>query len=139
MNTRFCAVVTAEELAKGRVLICKNLENDDYSGSEDETDNSAGMADLELFESDEEDQEPDPPEPGSFADMMQKADEMHPIKYLDGSEYSLQQHLQRLGNDFDGIQVIPTPRYEINLFHHGFQRWKWLEQYVAWRESNILI
>lgn len=131
--------MTAEELAKGRVLICKNLENDDYSGSEDETDNSAGMADLELFESDEEDQEPDPPEPGSFADMMQKADEMHPIKYLDGSEYSLQQHLQRLGNDFDGIQVIPTPRYEINLFHHGFQRWKWLEQYVAWRESNILI
>lgn len=144
LNTRFCAFVTAEELAKGFVLICKNLENDDYTDNDDftesdeKTNNGAEIESIKLSDSGEVDEEPDP-EPGSFADMMQRADEMHPMKYLDGSEYSLKQRLQRLGNDFDSVQGIPTPKYEVNLFHHGFQRWKWPEKYVAWRESNILI
>lgn len=71
--------------------------------------------------------------------FMMQAEGGKGIWYSDGTERTEKQALHELGDDYDGIQVTPTPGDEVGMFHYGFERIEWRERYIAWREGQTLL
>lgn len=135
LSKRFCAVVTKEYLEEGLILICKSLE-DEIESDSDEDDNDNDFANLQTSE----DEEDDEGSPSMRSDgFMMQAEGGNGIRFSDGTERTEKQALRELGNDYDGIQVIPTPDDEVGMFHYGFERIEWRERYIAWREEQALL
>ncbi|KAL1582970.1 hypothetical protein WHR41_08246 [Cladosporium halotolerans] len=127
LSKRFCAVVTRKCLENELVLICKSLEDEIESDSdEDDSGNDIAINDegSPILSSDR---------------FMMQAEGGKGIRFSDGTERTEKQALQELGDDYDGIQVIPTPDDEVGMFHYGFERIEWKERYIAWREDQALL
>jgi len=146
LNKRFCAVVTRDALQEGEVLICKSLDFD----SEQERLRDEEMNEEFHYDSDDDnsadlDDDEYPPfkslgELGG--DLMAYASQaMSDPRVLEAAtcRITTKQILQQLGNDYKNVQVIPTPRNEVDLFNGGFHCYRWAARYRAWREEGYLI
>lgn len=151
LNKRFCAVLTKDSLRRKQVLICKSL---DYESDRErwldqyEEDNQGDDDDEEDQDDDDDDDEAsDDTEPPQHKTLDQTGGniESYAAQTSKGNARiripadSNRRIVQELGNDYEKIQVIPTPKDEVALFQAGFQRYKWLARYRAWREQGYLI
>lgn len=119
------------------MIICKSLEyeSDSHSDTEDESE-SESESDAEDEVEDKLAQPPPTQQPEPRARLMALS-KGNPRSVE--PEVSRKQVLQRLGDDYEGIQVIPTPANELALFQGGFERHKWKDAYIAWRQNQQMI
>lgn len=125
LNKRYCAVITTESLQDDSALICKSLEDD---------------SDVES-EYDEEEEQPrevildEKGEPGTIKEILLQDIEIGwhdiPVK-----RRNLKQVIRELGHDFEDIQVIPTDLDCVGEFQFIFERYRWMEAYLEWREEG---
>jgi hypothetical protein len=147
LNKRFCAVVTKDSLRKHQVLICKSLDfeseqerlEDDEYGEEFHYD-----TDSEEDKSHEDDDEWQPhrtlEELGGDVEAYVAQPSSDPrIVAAVTCRITTKQMLQELGNDYENVQVIPTPTNEVDLFNKGFHRYRWAARYRAWRQQGFMV
>jgi hypothetical protein len=146
LNKRFCAVVTKDSFKQYQVLICKSLDfESEQEKLEDEEAGEEFHYDSDDDESVDSDDNDDPPyktleEFGGdvMAWLEQPASDPSKVEAAE-PRITTKQMLQELGNDYENVQVIPTPRNEVDLFNNGFYRYRWAARYRAWRQEGFMI
>lgn len=53
------------------------------------------------------------------------------IRFSNGKQALRELDNDELNNDYDGVQVRPTPDNEVDMFHYGSERLEWKERYIA--------
>lgn len=141
LNRRFCAVLNKETFDEGLILICKSLENESDSDGEckyehEEVDVASEEEDGERLSNIAT------AKPGSIKEKLLRHDLKMFDKMLECTRMkprSTKQALKEHGSDYDGVQVIPTDEDEVGQFSYYYDRRKWRENYVEWREKRVYI
>lgn len=142
--------MTKDSLRQKLVLICKSLDYkddcerrlDEYDEDESEDDDEFTDDEAEDQDDDENNNDPGSPQPTWTMAQWERYVDAYPFPKGMGDPRrgtSNRRRLQELGNDYENVQVIPTPKNEVALFHAGFQRYKWKAAYRAWRDHGCLI
>lgn len=134
LDKRYCAVLIEDEFEDGRILICKSSRGD--SDSED-----AGEDEDPGFVASEEDDEPPVQEaqPGSIKTLLLQHSKVSYDGLPPRHRPTTKRAIKALGNDYQGIQIIPTAEYKVEWFHYTFAHYKWTEAYFECREQGKCI
>jgi hypothetical protein len=147
LNKRFCAVVTKDLFRQHRALICKSL---DFESEQERLEDEEEGEEFHYDSDSEEDESHDDDDEWSLhrtleelggdleAYVAQPSSDPRIVEAVT-SRITTKQILQELGNDYENVQVIPTPRNEVDLFNRGFHRYRWAARYRAWRQGGYLI
>lgn len=129
LNKRFCAVLTKESLGDRCALICKSLEDD--SDIESESDDEEDNEDCDELIADQQVQ------PGTIeADFLQRGIEIE-YREFPARGRDTKQVIKEMGNDFENVQVIPITVGKIAEFQYIFERQRWRQFYLEWREDGV--
>ena len=139
--------MTKDLFRQHRALICKSLDfesEQERLEDEEEGEEFHYDSDSEKDESHDDDDEWSPhrtlEELGGDLEAYVAQPSSDPrIVEAVTSRITTKQILQELGNDYENVQVIPTPRNEVDLFNRGFHRYRWAARYRAWRQEGYLI
>lgn len=134
LDKRYCAVLNKDEFEVGQFLICKSLEGESDNEDEGEDEDPGSAA------SEEEDEPPvQEAQPGSIKALLLQHSKISFDELPPRRRPTTKQAIRALGNDYEGIQVIPTAEYRVGWFHYTFAHYKWREAYVEWREQGKCI